>query len=518
MLQIRTPPWSGSLWTMKLPLVLSLAVSLIVVAESALGRSTEDELDNLSSRLLKGKMSSGKKAKGGVYWAPHGDVGFAFEPIPEDTEYEEKEIDVYVPAPTSAPRGTNSPVHYMQPQPATYVHKRPHPKSKSGSKEMGKGGAMDKISQYPSRSKSGMGKGKGKGVAPPPPPSPSPPPVGTCLSSIAQELVDVVPEAFAVNPAKCCNFDGPTAVYITHAQRDDSTPTGFEVFWNDMFLHIAQTSNLAGVCFVMTGVDQNALVERSIEDVLIDINLLSTTLSNVPVIMTTDPTEEINLVQVIRAISEDALTPNIGVFNAGYANIIIEAIVSGFDRLPFVGLLDDTEFGATAAETTSTLLEGADAVPLCLNARPEFGFIGERCTSYYRGLTSEPIDPPTGVVCSAATTPEELLAVIIDDQINAVWTHVDCCSAAAEAVRRARQMGRTVVVGCQDEDTTDGTGILDFVTAQPIALEGYSASSWANFPVLQALNGYDGRGRQFFPSLDSLVNTAVFSELLMSDS
>ena len=79
----------------------------------------------------------------------------------------------------------------------------------------------------------------------------------------------------------------------------------------------------------------------------------------------------------------------------------------------------------------------------------------------------------------------------------------------AQAADRARLLGRSIVVGCMDEDTSGG--LVDFVTAQPVDLQAYSSSSWVNFPVIQSIEEEDGRGEQFFPSLESLVNTAIFN-------
>ena len=101
--------------------------------------------------------------------------------------------------------------------------------------------------------------------------------------------------------------------------------------------------------------------------------------------------------------------------------------------------------------------------------------------------------------------------------INAVWAPLECCSIVADAVIMIREdLGRTIIVGCQDSDPTNGR--INFITAQPISLQGYATASWANFPVIQANDNSNniaiGRARQFFPSLQSLVHTAIYNEVI----
>jgi hypothetical protein len=168
-----------------------------------------------------------------------------------------------------------------------------------------------------------------------------------------------------------------------------------------------------------------------------------------------------------------------------------------------------------AAQISLELLDEAPAEPLCFNARIGLvDILGERCAAYYSEISSQAVEPEIGVSCNANSTAAELYFIIVAQNANAVWSHVDCCSAVADAVERARKDdGRTIVVGCMDDDTSGGR--VDFVTAQPIALQAYAASSWANFPVIQAQKGRDGRGEQYFPYLQSLVNTAIFNEVII---
>jgi hypothetical protein len=372
---------------------------------------------------------------------------------------------------------------------------------KGGKLVKSKNGGGKKAMQRPDGK--GKGKGKGKGVQPP----------NGCMSAVAEAIVDAVPEVITQNPARCCKTAEPTAVFVTHAERSDATASGFEPFWDRFYKIISETSEAAGVCFVMTGVDQMT-AERGLSEILVDANDIVSNLHDVPAMMSTDPTDSVVLLEKIRSISSNLALPSIGVFNAGFANLLIEAIVSGMGRIPFVGLTDDTDFGTSAGKLTLDLLGETAARPLCFNARPDLPFIGERCAAYYNEITFEPIDPPTGEICSADSLIEDILARIVDTGANAVWSHIDCCSTVAQAAELARKIdGRTIVVGCQDKDTTGG--MIDFVTAQPIELQAYSTSTWASFPVIQEQQGKDGRGEQYFPSLGSLVNTAVFNTIIM---
>lgn len=263
----------------------------------------------------------------------------------------------------------------------------------------------------------------------------------------------------------------------------------------------------------MTGYDAGAgTVELPL--VLLDVIGVSSTMPEVPALMTTDPTDDVVLMQAIRSVSSNSLLSSIGVFNAGFNNIVVESIVSGQDRLPFVGYLSDAEYGTEAGRVSLRLLDGTPAVPLCYNARlGVVPAIAERCASFYAEVTSSPVITEEGVACSADSEPQDLANQIIAIGANVVWSHVDCCQVVLEAVGIARQEGMNIFVGCQDIDTTGGA--IDFLTQQPIELQAYQAASWASFPVLQAQQEKDGRGDQFFPSLQTLVNTGIFSVILL---
>jgi hypothetical protein len=350
-----------------------------------------------------------------------------------------------------------------------------------------------------------------------------------CTNYVAAAIQEAVSEVITATPTRCCDCSESefVAVFVTHGKPNEHTDSGFDLFWDQIYAAIAKNSEADDVCFVMTGIDSRT-TNRDLSAVLIDVNRFVSSLPNVPSMMVTDPTESVALIQEIRMISEsaeDRLAPNIGIFNAGYANILIESIVAGKDAIPFVGVLDDASFGASAAEITIDLLGGSvDQIrPLCFTSgRPELGFMDGRCVAYYTALGATDIQPQTGVPCTKDNEESVagLTAMIVDSNINAVFTQVNCCMVVAMAVARAQDFdtSRKIVLGCQDTDTTKGSGnIVRFVTAQPIALQGYTASSWANFAVIEALHRGDqaaGRGDEHFPALGSVVETAVFNTAL----
>lgn len=379
----------------------------------------------------------------------------------------------------------------------------------------------------PSGSTHGMSKGKGKGKgggstpstpAPTPPPNPSGPvttsptksplPFG-CQSLVARRLGMQVSDVITQNPPECCMRVGPTTVYVTHAQSDPTTETGFEPFWDEVFLRIADLSSRVGACFVMTGYDQNVTPSRGLSDILVDVNAAASMISDVPAMMSTDPTDSVALINTIRAISLNPDLPSIGVFNVGYPNIIIEAIVTGLNRLPYVGVLRDSDFGLLAGQATTQLLNGVAATPLCFNARPDVDFVGVRCATFYDEVADADITPEAGVTCSKDTTVDTFVSQISSANANAILSHVDCCANVVSAVERLRNQGSSIVVGCTDEDTSGGRA--NFTTTQPIDLQGYQASSWVNLPLQIAEDGMMGRGEQFFPSLQSVVNAGIFN-------
>jgi hypothetical protein len=369
----------------------------------------------------------------------------------------------------------------------------------------GKGNSMGK----------GQGKGKGKGKGG----DDDGGGIGSvCMSVEADAISAAIPEVAAINPVSCCYYSGPISVYVTHALLSDDTMSGLEPFWDEIYQEITRTSHDQDVCFVLTGLNSITKGNRSIDQILIDVNVFASEIPTVNSILTTDPTtDNTNLINEIRRISSNTTLPSIGIFNAGYNNIIIESIVSGQERLPFVGLTDDSEYGQMAGSISLELLDGIPAIPLCFNARLGIlDFLGERCAAYYSEITSDVIEPEFGVVCGPDSTVEEITVQLNGNAtgaINAVWSPLECCSVVAEAVATVRETtGRKMIVGCQDNDPTNGR--INFVTAQPIALQGYAAASWANFPTIQAKLGNDGRAAQYFPSLQSLVNTGIYNEVI----
>ncbi|GAX16372.1 hypothetical protein FisN_27Lh084 [Fistulifera solaris] len=326
-----------------------------------------------------------------------------------------------------------------------------------------------------------------------------------CRSAVANAILDIVPEVITVNPPACCNYEGPIGVYVTHALPSNDTTSGLEPFWDAIYTQIATTSEQSDACFVMTGYEPSA---RSPSDILTDVTVLASSLQDVVAMMVSDPTSEQQLINEIRFITKDPALPSIGVFNAGYNNIVTESLVSGELLIPYVGVTNDADFGVMAAKFTKDALDGKEIKPLCFNGRTDLEFIGERCVAYYSELGEDSVRPIIGVSCAEDSPVEELFNILVEEEANAVYSTNNCCTAVAAAVTMARSMGQSIVtVGCQEADTTGGQ--IDFVTAQPVQIQGHTPASWVNFPVLQAQSGQ--RGRQFFPSLDSIVHTDIFT-------
>lgn len=398
-------------------------------------------------------------------------------------------------------------------------------KEEKSSKSKSQKAKMSKISK--SKSAKSMSKGKGKGFwthapskpsAPTPKKptkptaSPSPPPAsGPCLSSFSSFVLENVPESTAKNPNRCCDFDGATAAIVTHAQPDNSTESGFEPFWNNMYMVIDAASKQSGVCFFMTGYNPDVRTGRNLSEVLINVNQVVSGIQMVPSMMSTDPTSGDALIAEIRKISSNPAQPSIGVFNSGYDNIQLEKLVSGLPAIPFVGYMNENAYGQEAALATRQLLGSEPPVPACFNARTGVPLVGARCQAYYSALQVE-VEPVSGFNCSARTTPQEIVETLLARSVNVAWSHGDCCDAVAQAAASVQPMGRKVIVGCMDDvPKTNGTVPVDFVTRQPETLQAYATSTWANFPVIQQTRGRDGRSEQFFPSLSSLVHTAIFN-------
>jgi len=337
-------------------------------------------------------------------------------------------------------------------------------------------------------------------------------PVGDCNSAVAS-AIQQVPEATTLNPTNCCDFDGPVMVFVTHALSDPSTITGFEQFWNDQYLEFASTSEMSGVCFVMSGYNQTVQSDKSLNDVLIEVNQLVSQIPTVTSMMSTDPTEELNLVDLFRTISDTPDGPNIGVFNAGLKNVETESLVSGQSKLPYVGYTDDAQYGSEAASMTLRMLQGEPATPLCFNGRPQLTYVGRRCAAYYNDVTDDPPSRLFGVSCRSDSNVNAIVSLIVSSDANAVYSQIDCCTPVAQAAAMAQEMlNRTIIVGCQDEDTSGG--LANFVTGQPIGLQAYQTASWATLPVLESLAGGNGRSDHNFPDLSSLLNTEIYTSLV----
>lgn len=333
-----------------------------------------------------------------------------------------------------------------------------------------------------------------------------------CASNVATKITHHVPEAVTRNPKSCCKKDYPTAVFVTHAATGDDTYSGFDIFWDTVYQNFESVADALDICFVMTGYDPKLSGDKTLSDILVGVNNVTSTIESVPAMMSTDPTTERLVMNSIREISNRTGGPSIGVFNAGSNNVVVEALVSGKERLPYIGYSDDREYGVEAANASLSLLGSDSATPLCLNARPDILFVGQRCAAFYDEISPADEQPRTGIDCSMSVNVTDVAMTILRKQVNAVFAHSECCGGAAEAVRIARARSRhDIVLGCMDEDTTDG--YADFVTKQPIGLQSFHTFAFAAFPVLQAIGGDDARADQFFPSLQTRVEINLFTIL-----
>jgi hypothetical protein len=281
-----------------------------------------------------------------------------------------------------------------------------------------------------------------------------------------------------------------------------------------MYLQIDETTEMRGVCFVLTGYKPQLLTQKTLSQFLVEVNTRVASLPGVPSMMSTDPTEQLELANLFRLITNTPNSPSLGVFNAGLTNLNTEAIISGQGRLPYVGYTDDALYGSEAADITKRLLDGVPANPLCFNGRPELLYVGRRCAAYYQDVTPDPPDRLFGVTCRSDSSVDAILALLLQNSTNAVFTQVDCCQVVAEAVQRARDLtNSTIVLGCQDQNT--GGTRVNFVTKQPVELQSYQASSWTNLPVSESIQGQNGNEAEFFPSLLSLLNTEIYSVVFL---
>jgi hypothetical protein len=339
-----------------------------------------------------------------------------------------------------------------------------------------------------------------------------------CTSPLGELLLQV--EGIVTqNPSWCCDYYGSYAVYITHAQASTTapydTPSGFEPFWDQIYQTISDLNRLTGTCFVMTGVDVGSEEEqRPLAELLSETNVIASVVLEVQSMMSTDPTQGMDLANLFRLITDTEGTPSIGIFNAGFDNLNAESIVTGQERLPYIGYTDDWKFGTEAAAMTIVLLQGVPPRAVCFNARPDLDYIGLRCSQYYQTISPDPPKNEFGILCQDDSSVASIIAYLREEDINAVYTHGDCCRVVAEAVEAVRSLdpSRRIVAGCMDEDTSAGG--INFVTTQPYELQAVQAHSWAVLPVVETEMGADGKAEEFFPSLLSLVETAIYSEVI----
>ncbi len=336
-------------------------------------------------------------------------------------------------------------------------------------------------------------------------------PANSCSSLIADQIRRRVPDVVTYTPRRCCSYFGPTAVIVTHGLYEDGQ---MESYWEEFYrqLHKAAAKN---VCFIMTGIDVDQ-TSRSVTTILVDVNTVAATNDQVPILFTTNPNDsknDLTLIETLRKIDNLTFGPLVAIFNRGYETVLAEALVSGQSPLPYIGSTTEDVYGARAAETTLQLvkqgMEENDVVALCLNARTDLPFVGERCKMYYDGFGKKaPLWPPTGLECSSKSSSLRLAELYEVNRITAVYAHGECCSLAVKAARQMTEW--PVTVGCMDERIGDAA----FMIGPSLALQAFHVMSQINLP-LQALirEDYD-MIEAFFPSPKSVVRTDVLVTLL----
>ena len=330
---------------------------------------------------------------------------------------------------------------------------------------------------------------------------------GKCISSAASAITDALPQITTLNPESCCEQTAGIAAYLTHATLDSSTESGLSRFWQEAYDNISRVSAAHDICFVFVAAstDDVAELEQTMYDMTVAVSTMVSPFFHFTVVlltksddsaqpdvvamMVTDPTSTGTLIELVRSISNDATLPAIAVFNVGYNNIIVDSIVTGERRLPYIGSIDEADYGTSAATMTKELLNGATPVPMCFQANED----PQRCYAYYVDL-AVPSSPP--FPCNATS---DSIQYDIPSSVNAIFAPAACCAAVIASARD------DIVVGCQDHDVVDG---LAFVTQQPVALQAATAATWSSFVVQFGM-----AGAQSFPGLQTLVATDVYSIL-----
>lgn len=340
----------------------------------------------------------------------------------------------------------------------------------------------------------------------------------SCSSLIADQLRRRVPAVVTFTPSRCCSYYGPTAVIVTHGLVQKRNGN-MELYWDEFYRQLEeQAANNNNLCFIMTAIDVDQLsAAQSVTEILVDVNTAAATNSQIPVLFTTDPADnnnDLTLVNTLRTIADLTFGPLVAVFHQGYDSVLKEALVSGSPPLPYVGTTThNNNYGSRAAETTLELVQQTkdmnDVMALCLNARTDLPFVGERCRMYYDGFgTAAPLWPPTGLACSDQSSVLRLAELYQVNRITAVYAHGECCAVAVQAAAEMSEW--EITVGCMDE-TVQGAA---FVIGPSVPLQAFHVMSQIYFPIQAILRDDYDLITPFFPSPTSLVRTDVYATVL----
>lgn len=336
-------------------------------------------------------------------------------------------------------------------------------------------------------------------------------PSNGCSSLIADQIRRRVPDVVTWTPRRCCSYFGPTAVIVTHGLYENGK---MESYWEEFYRQLEKAA-AKNVCFIMTGIDVEQTV-RSVTTILVDANTVAATNGQVPILFTTNPNDsknDLTLVNTLRKIDNLTFGPLVAVFNRGYETVLAEALLSGKSPLPYVGSTTEDLYGTRAAETTLQLAkQGKDdneVVALCLNARTDLPFVGERCKTYYDGFGKvAPLWPPTGLACSAKSSSLRLAELYEVNRITAVYAHGECCAVAVKAAGEMTEW--PVLVGCMDETIENAA----FMIGPSLAQQAFHVMSQINLPMQAIMREDYEMIDAFFPSAKSAVRTDVLTTVL----
>lgn len=332
---------------------------------------------------------------------------------------------------------------------------------------------------------------------------------GQCTSNVVDIIVNSVTGAIAKTPARCCNYRGPTAVFVTHGSLDATTTSGFEPFWHTMYSNFVEIAESNNVCFVMTG--YNSQAGSSIDVTMRSVLSIASLTEQVPVIMLTDPTGNENLVEQARKTLQSSSPPLVGVFNTGFENVVAESLVSGLDRIPYIGITNEGAYGELAASAAKSLLPNDKIFPICLNSHPEMRSMQQRCESFSDTFPAAQVanDTRMGIPCTDTADVNIVANFLNVNNINAIFAHEECCMIASRAAEQLRAT-RNVVVGCMDKDSTGGK--VNFITKQAVGIQAWNAFAFTNLPLQMALMS-EPTLKPLFPSLSTQVSVEVFNEI-----